>query len=204
MSIQIDGLSGAMSLIETIEASFPPLGYIEVGRHERIRVSVYCSCIIKVQLEWSHDGVRTGPISAYRCGSNMWKCDLVDVLMPYLRIHVINESGRPCDDLVVHVWSPFVKQEVVEEKVEPAKNLVSRFLPQKRNSVSPRLHDDRLPDFIPQGSLLVGGDKGKITFIPKGNVGEYLMMGELGPTYRLPYPPTKLNEVERSKLESWN
>lgn len=219
MSIQIDGLSGSVSLLESIEMIYPPVGYTNVSNFEKIRISIYASTIVKVQLEWSYDGNRAGPINMYRCGSNLWKCDFIEVLMPYLRIHIINESGRPCEDLIVHTWTPSLKFEMEEIKVngvnevekpkERSKTPLARFFPGKppslpavssRDRVSNR--DDRLPDFIPQGAILIGGDKGRINVIPKGNVGEYLMMGELGPTYKLPYPPTQLSESSKDKLNS--
>lgn len=205
MAIQIDGLSGSVSLIESIEMVLPKAGYVNVSNVERLRISIYTSTIIKVQLEWSHDGHRQGPISMYRCGSCMWKFDMVDVIMPYLRIHIINESGKPCDDLIVHTWSPNMKSEVEDlfkevDKPKPKKPLERLFPSKQHQQVAVR--DDRLPDFIPQGAILVGGEKGKITVIPKSNVGEYLMMGELGPAYKLPYPPTQLSETSKDVLNS--
>ena len=53
--------------------------------------------------------------------------------------------------------------------------------------------DFRIPSYIAEGAILLGGKNGRFELLPRGHSpGMYLMINEEGkPEWRLPYPPTK-------------
>lgn len=202
-------LSCALSLVEQVEA-FLPLKegnpFVYIGNCENIRISIYSTTILKVFLEWSSDAMRLGPLQSFRCTSNMWKTDLYPVIMPYLRIHIVNESGHPCEELSIHTWCPGCDNMINKhpKTVEPEVSKPNFFKRKAEPKVSghTELKDHRLPGFISQAGILIGGDKGKVFVLPKGNPGEFLMMGEKGPVWSLPYPPVRLSKDSKEKMEA--
>jgi len=143
----------------------------------------------------------------------MWKVEKLEVLLPYCRIRVLNSSGVNNDSfhLLVYAEPYFLIPEVPEvaAEVKTKKGMFSRYKSpgQRRVSIKPDtelfnppfpggspgkggLVDYRLPGFIPKGALLVGDKNGKVSVLPKGASGEYLMIDSDGfPSWMLPYPP---------------
>lgn len=212
--------------------------YVKVDHLSFFRINVFSDVMVKVQFEWSYDGKTKCSITSVRSGSRLWRSEKVDVLMPYTRIRIINESGALNEELVVHAFSksdgrrPSVKFEEPPTKTQTPMGLedltldeeshkiftgpvVSREInftqseernttPKKRPwfsrkdkapSVDKIAHrDTRMPDFIPEGSILMGGKQGKIILLPRGVPGEYLMVDEDGlPHWTLP-PPKLLQD----------
>jgi len=62
-------------------------------------------------------------------------------------------------------------------------------------------HDERLPSFIPQNSMLVGGIGGSMHALPKSHiVGSYLMYTDTGPSWVLPSLPLSGKNCEQIKI----
>ena len=171
---------------DKIEHVLPGSGYVDVSSYERVRIAFMSNVVVKVVIEWSYDGLTTGPFLIFRCSPCQWKSDLYDVIMPYLRVRILNESGVVTNDLVVHTWSPGRQDEKVVPEIAQrdvvSKSPFPKFLKSNNRSVDGR--DARLPEFIPQGSLLVGGSNGKVVVLPKGNVGDILKVDEYGLAYK--------------------
>jgi hypothetical protein len=203
---KIASLSAMTNLIDTTEALFPPgAEYVDVGALQDIKVSVYASNGVRVQVEWApeSDFNGIGPATIIRCGANQWACQKCETIMPYARIRVVNETGRPCNTLILHSWSVETPNTVVHSHThsghvpvghgppladvpEPKKGL-SRFVPRPKAPPAKETllyRDDRLPEYIPPGALLMGGEKGRIIALPKGNMNDRLIVGEKGPVYR--------------------
>lgn len=211
------------SLVESVEVFHPESGYKYVGQNKRLRISIFASTILKVMLEYSPDGVRPGLTLMYRVPSEQWKSDLHEVMMPYLRLHIVNESGKPCPELLVHMWEPGKDRHVEFQSVEivpspspaPVSRSKSPWNPLRKKSVpdpQPSLcgqqqatkiatQDHRLPNFIPNQCLLVGSEKGQVNILPKGLPGEVLMMTEIGPSWCMLYPP-QLSKNEQDKVDA--
>lgn len=210
----IQALSRTTSLVESNELVLPLLGgFVDVSAYKQLRFSIFPSTTLDLIVEWSHDNQRKGPTFTFRCSENVWKLDWIEVILPYVRLRIVNKSGRPCNDLVVHVWSPknraipipppdapksMVVGEIVTRSLSPlsieppAKGKWSMHFPRKDQKDKIPLRDERLPKFIPEGSILMGGSGGKVLILPKGNIGDILMMTVDGLEYVKPANPINI------------
>lgn len=203
---------------ENIEKLAPEEGYVKVGKHGFIRINIFSDVMVKINLEWSYDGIHKGVVSAFRSGSGIWRSERIECMMPYVRVRIINESGHANNELILHFFTkygarresicnnptptpalpPPLKIEEVKE-IKDEKKRTFMFL--KKDKAPPSPKHDIFPGYIPKGCILIGGEKGKVSVLPKGNVGEYLMMTEQGPSWCLPFPP-RLSKKEQETLEA--
>lgn len=211
-------------LADNIEMLVPEHGFVSVSHLDRFRFNMFSDQLLKVQFEWSIDGVERHVTTSLRVGSKLWKSERVDVILPFVRYRIINETQQNVHSLILYTFAPgvdrprhvcFKKEEeipaVTERSTGPAPDPhvgLSTHTKGKRpwsilKSTSPKqaVLDQRLPSFIPEGILLVGDKGGKVRVLPKGNVGEYLMVLEDGPGWSLPYTPTQLSSESIQKME---
>lgn len=223
---------------EKLEAFYPPDGgYFDLKDAKFLRVNAFSDVMLKIMIEFSHNGVDKGIVTSQR-SSSLWLSTKHEIPMRYVRLHVINESQQPNKALVIDIRlsypcphvekkeskkvefkAPIVEPEevsrafsienivpVVEEK-ERGKSPFNRF--RKKSGVtgvkSVPMRDSRIPDFIPQGSIVIGGVGNTCKVLPKGVDGEYLMMKDGEPHWVLPFPPNHLSTDSKRLLSdgSW-
>ena len=201
--------------------------YIPVDRYRKIKVVSYCDVILQVFLEFSEDGAELGSSNLFRIASGVWRCEETTTAMKYMRVRVVNQSGKPNEKLIVKVTpiklnelyqAPVSNMQVIPmsapqqlvtsqslpsvvaepapvvSKVEPAedeapeaesveekkKRFKSPFSLRRASSKVKSVKDYRLPDLVPKGCILIGGNNGSIQAIPLGNPGEILMINDQG------------------------
>lgn len=166
--------------------------FVNVRRYESLRVSAKADVAFKVLLEWSPDGLEKALESTLLLPADQWKTEKFEKLMPYVRLHLINTSGRPNKVLQViteSVGGASGSAPVIDLAAEDKKNKspLRRFMDKKSkksalvsSSSAEPSRDHRLPDYIPQGTLLVGGKSGKVQCIARGNPGDVLTVDKEG------------------------
>lgn len=173
--------------------------YVHVEKYSKLRLTIDSDVLLQVQLEWSINGIDRALYTGIKVGSNIWKSDEYPVLLPYLRIRILSNSSQPNERLMVYTSAislnkcytdksiPPVLSSMSIESVEPQPQKRGWLSKTKKVAISPAstLLDYRLPQYIPPGSILVGGRNGKIEAVPRGEAGEYLMMGQNGPMWLL-------------------
>lgn len=185
--------------------------YADVTQFRKLRLCGFSDTLIDVHLEWSHDGISKCIASTVKLASQHWRSEEFVVLMPYLRLHIINNSGKPNKELTItmHSFGPSIalgaaSQGVVMPVVEPVEPApvapvvpVSHVAtaesepPKKRvwfakTNKSPKAaacRDERLPGFLPMNSLLITDKRGSIIPLAPGNVGDVLMIACDGPRW---------------------
>lgn len=198
---------------------------------KRVRLNSYSDLILQVNLEFCHDIdtkiLDTLKIPA-RTPSGMWRSAVSDVMFPYVRIRIINQTAKKNETLCVILsgLSPLKKEihsvksesspRISGKKPEDSPSSLSldddskpkhrlffgkkRPLSQSKQAPPVSILDQRLPPYIPQDCILIGGKMGKSTILAKGNPGEILRMGISGPEWHLVYPPVQLSEESKKQL----
>lgn len=225
-------LNIAAPLKERIEFATP---YIDVSRFRKLKILTLSDVILQVHVEFSEDGQDLGSSNLYRIASGVWKCEEVITQMTYMRIRVVNQSGKINEKLCVKVTpvklneiyqnpsdvapAPIVSVptglpssrsvgselsnsagalpsvEVEVTKIEPVldgaqaaedsheekkKRFKSPFSLRRSSSKVKNVRDYRIPELVPRGCLLIGGNNGSIQALPLGNPGEVLMINDQG------------------------
>jgi hypothetical protein len=214
----------------------------DVSRYKKLRIFTYSDVIVKIIVEWfiSQDG-KFVTLTEYRTPSKMHRVELVDIVLPYCRLKIQNQSGSPNTELSVFVMPvglnkivdadrsvdtdrgvidmvpslietlgpvvtniftekimPMVEERLAEKKVE-VESLVQPVLSIdqeiRQRSKSPFFNlrnkkkedvpsaskipavDHRIASFVPKGSILYGGDGGRIICLPKGMTNDTLKIG---------------------------
>jgi len=177
--------------------------FVNVRRFERLMVCGHADVPLEIMLEWSSDGLEKAMESILNVPADQWKSQLFDVLMPFVRLHLINKcSGRlkPNKDLAV-VTTPqggaaHIAYDAPAEQEKRSRSPIRRFMDNiptgkqsKRDSrmssggaySSPSAsRDDRIPEYIPENVLLIGGKSGRVQLLPRGNPGDVLTVNSEG------------------------
>jgi hypothetical protein len=226
-------------LKERIEFATP---YKDVSRFRKLKILTLSDTILQVNVEFSEDGNGLGSSNLYRIASGVWKCEEVITQMTYMRIRVVNQSGKINERLVIKVTpvklneiyrapeqsiapksaslealpdSPSVASASVASvqqaahlaavpelvKIDPVidssadqaaehsgaesveekkKRFKSPFSLRRSSTKVKNVRDYRIPELVPRGCLLIGGNNGSIQALPLGNPGEILMINEQG------------------------
>lgn len=196
--------------------------YVDVGDYKRIRMNTYSDTILQVILEWTYDlDCNRSPIqNSCRTPSTIWRSESYEVIMPFVRVRILNQSGKANSDLSVLITSQSVMRKRYEKPTPPLEDIIVHspveakcvkspfsFKAKRKSSLGSKspvgvsMRDYRIPDFIPQGTILIGGKCGKIITLPPGNVGEIMQMTEHGPAWVLIYPPLLLSKDSMLALE---
>lgn len=166
--------------------------FVNVRRYESLRVSAKADVASKVVLEWSPDGLEKALESLLLLPAEQWKTEKFEKLMPFVRLHLINTSGKPNKVLQVitePVGGVSTPSHAIDASAEDKKNKspLRRFMDKKSKKSAPvsvsssdPSRDSRLPDYIPQGTILIGGKSGKVTCIARGNPGDVLTVDKEG------------------------
>lgn len=194
--------------------------YVDVSQFKRVRMSSYSDTIVQLVLEWTYDLECTyEPLKvSCRTPSTMWRSEVYDAPMSFVRVRVVNQSGKKNCELKVLIRGsgiislPPKKAEVelppptpiavVERASKSPFHFRNKRLGSKTvavgSSVSTR--DYRLPEYVTRAAILIGGKNGKVELLPFGNPGEILQMTDEGPAWSLIYPPLLLSEESKNKL----
>lgn len=191
---------------------FEPLGdsidkitpFVCVSDFRKLRLCGFSDCLIDVHVEWSYDGESKGVSSSIKLASEHWRSEELAVMMPYLRLHVINNSGRTNSGLIITVHAfgqfpppappiqaPLAPSEPVSILVDserdsgPADEKPKRRVWFGKKAASPKhvCRDERLPGFLPKNALLIADKRGSLVPLAPGNVGDVLMMACDGPRW---------------------
>lgn len=87
-------------LKERIEFATP---YVNVSRFRKLKILTLSDVILQVNIEFSEDGKELGSSNLYRIASGVWKCEEVITQMMYMRIRVVNQSGKINEKLIIKV-----------------------------------------------------------------------------------------------------
>lgn len=197
-----------MGVNQNVETEF-----VEVEAFQAVRYCLYSDAPLQIVYEWSADG-RVGAFSSNcKVAACQWKTEVLEVIMPYLRISLRKINQQNNLELELHVYArgrnmairphvqtapppPLTKEPEVEERLSGPR-FKSPFA-RKKSDAKPTtplpVMDFRLPQYIPPGCILFGSRNGRVEIIPKGQPGEVLMFGELGPVWidhraLFPQPP---------------
>ena len=167
--------------------------FVNVRRFESLRVSAKSDVAFKVLLEWSPDGLEKALESPLLVPAGQWKSEKFEKLMPFVRLHLINTSGTPNKVLQVIVEPSGGSQNMAapidaaaedKKNKSPLRRFIDKGKSKKRESSSSSrdepARDSRLPDYIPQGTILVGAKSGKVQCLARGNPGDVLTVDKEG------------------------
>lgn len=98
----LEALWQAEPLYDNIDRITP---FVDVSRYYKLRICGHSDTLTDVQLDWSPDGVERALTSAIKIGSGMWRSEEQKVLFPFVRLHVINSSGKNNGALKITVHS---------------------------------------------------------------------------------------------------
>lgn len=188
-------MAGAKSIFSL--SNPPPLRYeneytsdfVDVSGYKQIRIAIESDTMLWMFYEWSIDGEDAHILDKWECHANSWKTDIVNVVMPYLRIRFEKKIPGSNNRLQLFVTPLSMNKAItsthIENDKEPgskkrSKSPFFRRPSEKKAAPASSSLDYRLPTFIPSGALLVGGKNGQIEFLPRGAEGEVLVMGERG------------------------
>lgn len=181
--------------------------FVDVSSYRKLRLNCFSDTLLDVHVEWSHDGVRKCIASSVKVASQLWRSEELSVLMPFMRFHIINNSGKPNMELHISAHSfgvpraqesseaPKCEAPVISKACEiklEHEDVILEDAPKKRvwfgkksESKSPKhvCRDDRLPGFLPMNSLLISDRKGALIPLAPGNVGDILLMACDGPVW---------------------
>jgi hypothetical protein len=116
--------------------------YIDVSKYKRLRLNSYGDTILQFILEFTYDpkGLIETPLKiSGRSPSDLWRSEIYDVVFRYVRIRILNQSGkinrsliailcgcglikRENDDILVNKEKNELKVEIKDEIREEAKN----------------------------------------------------------------------------------
>ena len=178
--------------------------FVNVRRFEGLMVCGHADVPLEVILEWSPDGLEKAMESVLNVPADQWKSQKFDVLMPFVRLHLINKSSgrpKPNKDLSV-VTTPqggaayAVHEPAAAEPEKRSKSPIRRFIdniPSGKQSKkdhrptssynggsSASGRDERIPEYIPENVILIGGKSGRVQLLPRGNPGEVLSVNSDG------------------------
>jgi hypothetical protein len=173
--------------------------YVDVSEFKKLRLCGYADCLIDIHLEWSYNGSIKCITTSLKLLAQLWKSEEVAVLMPYLRLHIINNSNKINESLMISLYSfgNKINPSIIPTIQEPIENapVIQKSLSDiedkpkakrvwfSKKSPKQECRDNRLPGFIPMNSILIGNNKVMITSLPQGNVGDILMMACDGPRW---------------------
>lgn len=166
--------------------------FVDVSMYKYINFAALSDIPLELHIEWSHDGSQKAMTNVFKLSPQLWRAERFDVLMPYLRVHFINNSSQVNKQLSFELYTfgcikpvyPEPQEPKIEKQTEPIPILKTE--PQKRvwfkKALSPKttIRDERLPEFVPINSLFVSDRKGKIITIPAGLPGEVLSVNYAG------------------------
>ena len=161
--------------------------YVNVSKYKHLRITSFSDCDLLLYVSFSHDGSTTGPTYDHQLKANQWSTRRVDIILPFIRLRVVRNEGVVNTNLVINCLGRYtpdpVEQSVVDNKVdemEPVKDEQPRskspfrkFVEKRKSVVSSNapsqkiaVSDERLPQFISRGSLLVGSFSNNLICIP--------------------------------------
>lgn len=188
--------------------------FVNVRRYEALRVSARADVNFKVVLEWSPDGLEKALENTLHIPSDQWKSERFEKLMPYVRIHLINTTGKPNKVLQV-MTDPIGGTQPTYQNVDLAaedkknKSPLRRFIDKGKSKKSTSesrssskedpSRDHRMPDYIPQGTILIGAKSGKVQCLARGNPGDVLTVDKEGNICWMPLSSlTSVNSTQSS------
>ena len=73
--------------------------YVRVDDYKRLRVVSASDVILQISMEWSHNGREPIPgirtiMQTWRTPSDMYKKEDVPIVLPYVRMRILNSSGK--------------------------------------------------------------------------------------------------------------
>ncbi len=77
--------------------------FVDVSAYYKLRVCGFSDTLTDIHIEWSHDGQYKCISSAIKIGSHLWRSEELKTLMPFVRLHIINNSGKVNTELRVTV-----------------------------------------------------------------------------------------------------
>lgn len=182
--------------------------FVDVSRYKKLTLCVYSDTLTDIHIEWSYNGITKCLSSAIKVASRHWRSERVEVLMPFMRLHIINNSGALNLELITRVFNlgRIYDKESTISQAPPPKEAV-RMLPSScsevttddhhvtlqpaakkawyKKALSPKhqCRDDRIQGFLPKNSLLTTDSRGNIVPLAPGNVNDVLVMGSSGPQW---------------------
>lgn len=172
--------------------------FAKISGLKELKINVYTDTDIKLNLEWSIDGINRDMIQELNIESNKWYTEKIDIVMAYVRFNVTHISSKVNTCLKITAFSPEEKDIV---KVKPQKKNIFSINKKESSSSSSSsnsktVKDERIPALIFKGGLLVGKDGKNISVLPKGNEGDILMMVDGFPLW---VPITRLFKTVEEK-----
>lgn len=173
--------------------------YVDLSEHKNLRLVAFTNSPLDLYLVHSLDGETKGISQRYKLTAGAWRSEKFECQMKFVAIEVINCSDIANSNLVVTVTGqdrrhsntpPLVTPRDMDKKhveiVEPekeerkSKSPFRKFVFKKTTPHGSLPQNDRLPNFIPEGAILIGGKKDKMECLPRGNPFEVLMTGADG------------------------
>jgi hypothetical protein len=163
--------------------------YAKISVLKRFKINAYSSTDVKLNLEWSVDGINPDMIQEINISANKWYNEKLRILMSYVRFNVVHTTDKENSCFKLIAFSPD-DEGLAAAKPKPKKPLFSMKKDNSSNSssiVSPKkekiIRDERIPHLIFKGGLLVGKDGRNVSILPKGNEGEILMIVNGAPSW---------------------
>jgi len=160
--------------------------FVKISSLKKLKINVYSDTDVKLNFEWSIDGINRDMIQEMNIESNKWYNEKIRILMEYVRLNIAHISPKINTCLKITAFSPEDKN-VAVVKPKQKKNIFSikkeSITSPKKGSSSHSLKDERIPQMIFKGGLLVGKDGKSISVLPKGNEGDILMISGGSPSW---------------------
>lgn len=162
--------------------------FVKIKSLKRLKINVYSDTDVKLNLEWSIDGINRDMVQEINIETNKWYTQKVSIVMEYVRFSVIHLSNKINTCLKIIAFSPEDKNIV---KPKPQKKNIFSIKKEHSSSGSNSkvMKDERIPPLIFKGGILIGNDGKNISVLPKGNEGDILMIIDGFPSW---VPITKL------------
>jgi hypothetical protein len=162
--------------------------YIDVSMHRKLNFAACSDISLEIHFEWSNDGVRKCLTTCFKISPQLWRAEEIKIIMPYLRVHIINNVKLSNNELFFGIYKFGAAQEkpIVQEIQQVESAPIPIIKPEKRvwfkKSVAQKnsARDERLPEYLPVNSILITDRKGGVAVLPAGQPGEVLCVNEAG------------------------
>lgn len=163
--------------------------YADVSMYRKLNFAACSDIALEIHFEWSYDAVNKCISTCFKLSPQLWRAEEFKVLMPYVRMHIINNGKQINNELTFGLYSFGQKHDVVETpkaEIQDAVAQVPILKPDKRvwfkKALSPKhpMRDERFPEYIPINSLLISDRKGGIVALPAGQPGDILCVNDAG------------------------
>ena len=112
--LELKNLEIADPLKDTIEHKTE---FVNVSKYRKLKITSFSDTIVQVNLDFSNDGINTGCNNMFRIASDRWATEEFLVQMDYLRIRVVNQSGKQNEKISIAV-TPVKYNEVFLHEAE--------------------------------------------------------------------------------------